>query len=104
MKVQIIRTTGAHEEHDVPFSAIPDLLKCGVMDSVNLGDGRVMLVDDNGYEVLQVEIDENTVELMPVRAKKPLNQEATRLYHTRAPDTEHQIVGDVAIVPESALV
>jgi len=65
---------------------------------VNLRDGRVMLVDDNGYETEAVPRDFG-VELVCKRARKPLNQAATRLYHSVCrPGTTHQIVGDVAIV------
>lgn len=102
MKVEIIRTSGARETHEVPgrtaFHAIQKLIGAGILDSVNLRDGRVMLVDDNGYETETVDHGGGHLELRPTRARKPVNPEATKVYHgVCKPGTTHQIVGDVAI-------
>ena len=61
---------------------------------------HVMLVDDNGYET-ETKATARGIELVPVRALRPVNVEATRLYHLNClPGTTHQIVGDVVIVPD----
>lgn len=85
MKVHVIRTNGTEEDHEVvPRHSIRDinrLIKASTLDTVNLRDGRVMLVDDTGL------ID-----------GKPINPEATRLYHSVCRQgTTHPICGDVAI-------
>lgn len=103
MKVTIIRTSGANEEHDVArretIDAIQKLIGAGMTDTVNLRDGRVMFVDDNGYETETVDHGGGRIELRCTKARKPVNQEATKLYHGICkPGTTHQIVGDVAIV------
>jgi len=87
--------------------AVPEiarLIDARTLDLVNLRDGRVMLVDDDGYEVEVQERDPPpgfavAFERVPVRAAKPVNPIATGLYHAIChPGTTHQIVGDVAIV------
>lgn len=98
MKVELLYTDGRREERELAFAAIGRAIGAETMDTVNLRDGRVMLVDDAGYETTAVETA-GGVHLKPVRARKPLNQAATRLYHSVCRfGTEHQIVGDVAIV------
>lgn len=98
MKVELIYTDGRREEKDLAFAAIAPAIGAQFLDTVNLRDGRVMLVDDNGYET-RCEPREFGVELVPVLARKPLNPAATRIYHAVCrPGTTHQIVGDVAIV------
>lgn len=106
MKVTIIRTSGATEQHEVPngngcFKAIEALIGAQFVDTVNLRDGRVMLVDDKGYETdpITTEVDGvSFIELRTTKALKPVNVEATKLYHAVCiPGTTHQIVGDVAI-------
>jgi hypothetical protein len=111
MTIQIIRTDGTEETHDVPqtnpFPRIYALMGCSLIDTVSLRDGRVMLVDDAGYEYDV--IDHGTgpdgvfrVEHRTTRARKPVNPKATALYHAVCiPDTTHQIVGDVAIVRDA---
>jgi len=75
---------------------------CTTIDTVNLRDDLVMMVDDHGYETETVEHGAGHVELRPVRALKAVNQEATALYHSVCrPGTTHQIVGDVALVRDS---
>lgn len=86
MRVTVIRISGAREEHEVlhpsgAIRAIRKLIGAECLDSVNLRDGRVMLVDDTGM------VD-----------GRPVNPEATKLYWSicRA-GTTHPICGDVAI-------
>lgn len=99
MKVHIIRTDGREEVTDLKFASIPAAIQAQTMDSVNLHDGRVMLIDDHGYEVQTIQHSENYVELRPIRRLKPANDKATALYHAVCkPGTTHQIAGDVAIV------
>lgn len=103
MNVTIIRTSGATEEHDLPRSGaigeIEKLIGAALLDQVNLRDGRVMFVDDNGYESETVDHGGGRFELRHTIARKPVNPEATKLYHgVCRPGTTHQIVGDVAIV------
>jgi len=104
MHVEVIRTDGRREHHVIertqPLDSIYKLIDCDTVDVVNLRDGRVMLVDDNGYEpgplVTQAP---GRFALMPGPARKPVNPDATTLYHgVCVHGTTHQIVGDVAIV------
>lgn len=102
-KVEIIRTSGRHEQHTAPRDSllpwVHRAINAKTLDTVNLRDGRVMLVDDNGYESELVELEPGHSELRPIRAVKPENAEATKLYHAICiPGTTHKIVGDVAIV------
>lgn len=81
---KIIRVGGAEEAIDgAPrTAAIRSRINAECLDTVNLRDGRVMLVDDNG-----------------VSKKLPVNAAATGLYHAVCkPGTTHQIRGDVAVV------
>lgn len=99
--VEIIRTDGRRETHEVGrHILLPWILRmigANVSDIVNLRDGRVMIVDDNGYEVTE-EKTSRGITLKPVRALKPVNEAATMIYHgVCRPGTTHQIVGDVAI-------
>lgn len=108
--VEILRATGAQEEHRVGRHILLDwcrrMIGADMVDTVNLRDGRVMIVDDLGYEV-DVRTREGDVfgkpgiieERIPVKALKPVNAQATALYHgVCRPGTTHQIVGDVAVV------
>lgn len=87
MKAEIIRVTGARESVELgapsrAIQAIQRAIGATCLDTVNLRDGNVMMVDDTGM------ID-----------GKPVNPEATKLYHGICrPGTTHQICGDVAIV------
>ena len=110
MNIHIIRTDGREVDVEGKYSAIGKLIGAVVLDSVNLRDGRVMLVDDLGYEVEQVEAGQQQTpygmatvfERRPVRARKPVNPKATALYHAVCkPGTTHQIVGDVAIIVDA---
>ncbi len=103
MKVEILRTSGEREWHDVEprslFKWAHGALNAETFDTVNLRDGRVMLLDDNGYEAELVEISPGHSETRVIRPLKPENREATKLYHgVCIPGTTHKIVGDVAIV------
>jgi hypothetical protein len=101
--VEIIRTSGAHAHHTIPRDGVIPwvrrMIDAETLDTVNLRDGRVMLVDDNGYEANLVELGPGHFENRVVRALKNDNPEATKLYHAICiPGTTHRIVGDVAIV------
>lgn len=85
MIVEIIFVSGAREDRDIPkqfvWNQLKTILSAEGFDTVNLRDGRVMIVDDTGM------ID-----------GKPVNPEATKLYHSICiPGTVHCIHGDVAI-------
>lgn len=102
MNIKIIRTDGSEEVHAVTKKTatrqIDELIGAKCTDTVNLRDGRVMIVDDNGYESECIEHGNGHFELRPTRARKPVNAKATELYHAICvPGTMHQIVGDVAI-------
>ena len=81
--VHIIRVDGTEERASVAhISNVSKLIGADTMDSFNLRDGRVVMVDDTGM------ID-----------GKPVNAAATKLYHGICrPGTVHQIHGDVAIL------
>jgi len=99
--VQVIRTDGTEENHTLPKAGllrqIYKLIGCETVDAVNLRDGRVMLVDDDGWECQEMARDYG-VELVPIRARKPVNARATDFYRAVTIPNDHQIVGDVAIV------
>jgi hypothetical protein len=127
MRVHVIRTNGGEEYHDVAFNEIIHLIEANGLDTVNLRDGRVMLVDDGGWEATRT-IEHTTAgaladasdprsglarsaralaadlpvehhRITTMRPTKPRNQTATDLYlRTCVPGTTHYIVGDVAIV------
>ena len=102
-KVEILRTNGTKEDHEVGKHILLDwihrMIGAETTDSFRLKDGtdRVCIVDDHGYETEGIESN-GTIYLNQVKALKPVNEEATRLYHRICkPGTTHQIVGDVAI-------
>lgn len=116
MNIHIIRTDGREERHAISralaMNTIRRLIDAKMLDTVNLRDGRVMLVDDAGYEITVVDKGlqpmgagatlAQTYKNEPVRARKPVNEKATTLYHgVCRPGTTHQIVGDVAIVVDA---
>lgn len=89
--VTILRVSGSREEHHVRDQIVMGWIKrmigAGLLDTVNLRDGRVMMVDDTGM------IDD-----------REINPEATRLYHAVSrPGNPHSIHGDVAIVVDADL-
>lgn len=84
---KIIRVNGAEEQIEgrLRITQIEQLINAQCLDTVNLRDGRVMLVDDNG-----------------IAKGLPVNPEATKLYHSVCrPGVTHQICGDVAVVFDS---
>ena len=108
MKATIVRTNGTTEVIDIKgdvWRELHRLLDCETFDTVNLRDGRVMLVDDNGWNTKVVKHTSGiveTVEVIPTTPNKPINAAATRLYHSICvPGTTHQIVGDVAVVNDA---
>lgn len=106
MRVEILRVDGSRETHEVPrggaSGAIAQLIGASYLDTVNLRNGNVMMVDDAGYETQAVDHGDGRVELRPTRARKPVNPEATKLYLAICvPGTTHQIVGDVAIARDA---
>ena len=86
IRVEILRTDGRSEEHHVGKHIAIDWVTRmigapGALDTVNLRDGRVMLVDDTGL------VD-----------GKPRNEKATELYlGVCRPGVDAFIAGDVAI-------
>lgn len=102
MNVHIIRVDGSEERTQMPFRDIAAAIAANGLDTVNLRDGRVMLVDDNGWEFNVVQTGPNGYSQVPTHARKPFNPKATALYHAVCiPGTTHQIVGDVAIVVDA---
>lgn len=84
-EIAIYRTTGAKERRTVPNTnlilTVRKIIGADALDTVNLRDGRVMLVDDMGHP--------NGL---------PVNREATRLYHSVChPGTTHEIRGDAVV-------
>ena len=105
MTIAILRCDGTTEQHVIARAGaartIGQLLGAELLDTVNLRDGRVMLVDDHGYDTVPV-TTEHGVFLNPVRALKPVNLKATAIYHSVCrPGTTHEIVGDVVIVNDA---
>lgn len=80
----IIRADGREEEivGEADINAIASSIGASCLDTVNLRDGWVMLVDDNGHS-----------------KGLPVNPKATQLYWSVCrPGTTNHIVGDVAVV------
>ena len=105
---QIIRTDGTVELLPAPLTVrqLADTIGATTLDTVNLRSmGRpllVMLVDDRGYDVTEVKHGPGHTELVPTKALKPVNEAATALYRAQCSQgSTHQIVGDVAVVPDS---
>lgn len=103
ISVQVLRVGGEVEKiavsRDSAFQEIAKAIAAQTLDGVNLRDGRVMFVDDDGYRTEFVDHGAGRFELKCVEARKPVNREATKLYRAICvPGTTHEIVGDVAIV------
>lgn len=83
-EVTLIKTSGEESTYHMNKLSIREMARiagCEVFDSVNLRDGRVMMVDDTGF----------------MEGKK-INPKATELYHgVCRPGTTHPICGDVVI-------
>jgi hypothetical protein len=79
---ELIRTDGQRStfSRKLSIKEISQLIQADALDTVNLKDGHVMMVDDTG------KID-----------GKPENPYATILYH-RVRNTENRIYGDVVII------
>jgi hypothetical protein len=113
MNVKVICVDGTESDHVVELKdsidSIHELIGAECCDTVNLRDGRVMMVDDDGWETEEhsemVTEDGHTFEritLTPMRPRKPINEKATKLYWSVCkPGTIHQIAGDVAIVVDA---
>ena len=103
--ILVIRTDGT--ETVVPMQRgvldqISELIGADTLDFVRIGllerTDLVMAVDDSGWEYEVVQHNPGHIEHRPTKARKPINQRATELYHAICkPGTTHQIVGDVAI-------
>lgn len=83
-EVTLIKVNGdesAHHLEKLSIKKLSEIAGCSCFDTVNLRDGRIMMVDDTGY------ID-----------GKPINKKATELYHSVCrPGTTQPICGDVVI-------
>jgi len=102
----LIRADGTTQEFGdpQPMEYLHKLLGAETFDVVNLRHLgpplQVMLVDDHGYSTEVVETP-SAIEIRPIRALKPFNEEATRLYLLNCrPGTTHKIVGDVYVCPD----
>lgn len=84
MTALVIRHDGREETFEQgPYGSERAWIGADCLDSVNLRDGRTMLVDDAGHA-----------------RGLPINEKATRLYRAVCrPGTTHVIRGDVVIVP-----
>lgn len=110
VEVVVIRTSGKEETHNVRdpnegygvFSdEIHALINAKGLDIVHLRDGRIMYVDDLGYDTVTVEEGPGQYKLQTTKARKPVNEKATKLYHSVCVlGTTHQIVGDVVVMKE----
>lgn len=101
-EVTILLADGREETHEVGrhilLPWITRMLQAEALDTVNLRDGRVMLVDDNGWESKLLDRGSGVFERVTIRPLKPINAAATKLYRSVCtPGTTHQIAGDVAI-------
>ena len=107
MMRRLIRADGTHLDLAEPVShdQILKMIDAAALDIValrHMGEPlHVMAVDDLGYETEQIDHGGGHFENRCVRARKPVNVEATHLYHLNCqPGTTHQIVGDVLVVPD----
>lgn len=91
-EVKVWRVNGVTEGHSYPpgTKLIPEIEKeigASILDTVNLRDGRVMVVDDSG-----------------IKKGLPVNPLATALYQTIYPlakSAKRSIYGDVAIADDA---
>ena len=95
---QVIKRTGKGT-----LDKVKQAINARGLDFVRIGKADwsdlVMAVDDFGWETEGIDHGNGHLELKPVRALKPVNKKATKLYHAICvPGTTHQIVGDVAIM------
>lgn len=106
MMRRLIRADGTSIDLPEPISmarahALINATICDTVALHHLGQPlHVMLLDDLGYETKAITDGDSTL-LVPMTARKPVNVEATRLYHLNCiPGTTHQIVGDVLVMPD----
>ncbi len=104
---RLIRSNGTGLELDGPITLreVRELIGAAGLDFVSLHHlGRplhVMCCDDMGYDCEMVELSPGHFEMRPRSARKPVNEEATRLYLANCvPGTTHRIVGDVVVIPD----
>jgi hypothetical protein len=90
MKIHLINPSNTELETTVPPGKRPmqyiyDLIGATVLDTVNLRDGRVMIVDDLGH-----------------KKNLAVNERATKMYHSVCkPGTTHVIRGPVVIARDA---
>jgi len=88
--VQILRVSGSVEEVELTqanwVKELEPLIDSRCFDTVNLGDGKVMIVDDDGY-----------------MREREVNLRATMLYWSVKGLTNWCILGDVAIMNDRDL-
>lgn len=89
MKIVLITTDGQEHHHDIErqgaIETIQKLIGADFLTTVNLRNGKVMLLDDSG--------NSNGLRV---------NEQGTILYNSVCrPGTTHQIVGDVVIVTDA---
>ena len=102
MKVEIIRTTGTSEQHDIPFNEVPDQLKTSQIATFEIGDGRTMVLDSVGTQMKPIEFDDDDQPKPAEREPKPVNEKATAMYRAVAgSDQAYEVRGDVAILNAS---
>lgn len=88
-EVKIMKVSGVETVHELPklglLQAVHKLIGAECCDTVNLRNGKVMIVDDTG-----------------VVDGKPINPKGTKLYHEKCGyETPNSIHGDVAICTDN---
>ena len=106
VQVEIVRTDGSRQQREVPKTCLMEWIrgqiKAWEIDIVPLGDGRVMIVDDSGWDSHLFRRPDGTFELVPLTQRKPTNAAATEMYHGSCwPGVTHQIVGDVVVARDA---
>ena len=101
--VEVLRVDGSVERHEVPraivMRTVREKIGADTLDAVDLGRGRVMLVDDEGWDYVVEQVAPGHIRHVPTTPRRPLNAQATALYLQRCKaGTTHQIAGDVAVV------
>ena len=107
----LIKTDGTEELRPFPsppgFQRIETMVAALGFDTLDFSTltkdhwGRaklLMVVNDKGWETDLVQHGPGRFELVPTTANFPVNDKATDLYRAIAPTSEHQIVGDVAVL------
>lgn len=106
MMRRLIRADGTAQDFDKPVAMVEirRLIGADTIDTVNLrhmgSPLHVMACDGNAWEC-EVGETPTGIALKPIRALRPINAEATRLYLLNCiPGTTHQIAGDVFVCPD----